>query len=122
MSRQNECLTSSLNKILKRFCSEGKTRFYLSEFVNEAKISIKEAEDFFIPLLGVGKIEGKLEVRCPNCGKDLGIFNRVYQIPERIVCEFCGEEFTRELEYIEIILEVKEGFFRSEKETGSSSN
>lgn len=120
MSHQTECSNNFLNKTLKRFYSEGKTRFYLSEFVDEAKVSVREAEDFFIPLMGVGKIEGKLEVRCPNCGKDLGVFDKLPEIPEKIVCEYCGQQFSKALEYIEIVLEVQKGFFRAQKESCSN--
>jgi len=42
---------TTLNKTLKKFCAEGKNRFYLSEFITEAKVSIREAEDFFLLLL-----------------------------------------------------------------------
>jgi DNA-directed RNA polymerase subunit RPC12/RpoP len=78
---------------------------------------LSQVEDYFIPLLGTNRIEGKLEVRCPNCGKDLGVFNRLPEIPENIVCEFCGHGFSRAMEYIEIVLEVKKEFFRTQKES-----
>lgn len=68
------------------------------------------------------KIEGKLEVRCPNCGKDLGIFDRLPQIPEKNVCEVCGQEFPKAMEYVEIVLEVKKGFFRAQKESCPDSD
>jgi len=91
---------------------QGRKRFYLSDFTAEAKVSLREAEDFFLPLLKKGKLEGKLEVRCPSCGKDIEIFDKLSQIPEEIECEICDYEFTRSMDYVEIILEVKEGFFR----------
>jgi predicted nucleic acid-binding Zn ribbon protein len=115
-------LNSSLSKLLKRFISEGKTRFYLSEFVEESNVPLSEVENYFVPLLGTNKIEGKLEVRCPNCGKDLGIFNRLPEIPESIVCEFCGYEFSKAMEYVEIVLEVKKGFFRVQEESCADSD
>jgi ribosomal protein S27E len=106
---------NSLNKLLKKFCSEGKTRFYFSEFVEEGQVSVEEAEKFLIPLMGNGKIEGTLELRCPNCGKDLGIFKRVLEIPEENSCQICGYEFCRSTDYMEIVLEVNCDFFRSEQ-------
>jgi len=108
-------LKNTLNKTLNRFCVEGIKRFYLSEFIDEAKVSMQEAEDFFLPLLKKGKFEGKLEVRCPSCGKDVEIYDRISQIPEEIECEICGFEFYKSMEYIEIILEVKNKFFRDQR-------
>jgi len=99
-------------KTLERFVKEGKTRFYLNEFVEDANITTRQAEDFFLPLLRKSKLEGELEVRCPNCGKDIGIYDKMSQIPEQIECEICGCSFGRSSEYIEIILEVKGEFFR----------
>jgi len=113
-------LKTTLNETLKKFCLEGKKRFYLSEFTIQAKVSIREAEDFFLPLLKKGKLEGKLEVRCPSCGKDVEIYDRISQVPEEIECEICGHEFSKSMDYIEIILEVKRKFFRDQKCSSSS--
>jgi DNA-directed RNA polymerase subunit RPC12/RpoP len=104
-----------LSKLLGKFYSEGKTRFYLSEIVEESSCSINEVEDFLIPLLGAGKIEGKLELRCPNCGKDFGLFNRYAEISDKITCEFCGYKFTKAMEFIEVVLEIKKPFFRGQE-------
>lgn len=122
MPYQTKCSNSSLSKLLKQFLSEGKTRFYLSEFVDESNVPLSEVENYFIPFLGANKVEGKLEVRCPDCGKDLGIFARLPEIPEKIVCEFCGHEFAKATEYIEIVLEVKKEFFRAQEESSPNSD
>ena len=122
MSFPKDCLRSTLNKLLRKFCREGKTRFYLSEFAEESNRPINEVEDYFIPLLGAGNIEGKLEVRCPNCGKDIGLFNRLSEIPENITCEFCGHNFSKAMEYIEMVLEIKERFFRDQESLSCSNN
>jgi len=76
---------------------------------------MREAEDFFLPLLKKGELEGKLEVRCPNCGKDVEIYDRVSQVPEEIECEICGSQFSKSMDYIEIILEVTGKFFRDQR-------
>lgn len=115
MKHPTNSLKTTLNETLKRFCSEGKKRFYLSEFTTQAKVSIREAEDFFLPLLKKGKLEGKLEVRCPSCGKDVEIYDRISQVPEEIECEICGYEFSKSMDYIEIILEVTGEFFRDQR-------
>jgi len=108
-------LKTTLNEALKRFCVEGKKSFYLSEFITEADVSIREAEDFFLRLLKKGMLEGKLEVRCPCCGKDVEIYDRMSQVPEETECEICGCKFSKSKEYIEIILEVGDEFFRDQK-------
>jgi ribosomal protein S27E len=92
----------------------------LSEFVQEANASIKDAEGFLIPLMREGKIKGKLEIRCPNCEKDLGTFGNLSEIPEEIECDICGYRFSRSLEYVEIILEVTGEFFRAQNGTSNS--
>lgn len=114
MRHPTDSLTIGLNETLKRFCEEGRKRFYLDEFIIEAKVSVREAEDFFLPLLKKGKLEGKLEVRCPCCGKDVEIYDRMSQIPEEMECEICGCKFSKSMDYIEIILEVWDKFFRDQ--------
>ncbi len=121
MSYQKDCSKNSLSNLLKKFYSEGKSRFYLSEFAEEAKCPAKEVEDFFIPLLGIGKIEGKVELRCPNCGRDFGLFNKISEVPKNVICDFCGHEFTVELEYVDIVLEVKKPFFRDQENIPSGT-
>lgn len=120
LKHHNEYLKNSLSKTLTKYGSEGKSPFYLSEFVQDTKVSIREAEDFFIPLLRSGDIVGKLEIRCPNCEKDIGTFKNLSKIPEEITCEICGYEFSRSLEYVEIVLEVKGKFFRAQKSFSTS--
>jgi DNA-directed RNA polymerase subunit RPC12/RpoP len=114
LSYPKDCSKSSLNNLLEQFISKGRTRFYLSEFAEESDCPIKEVEDYFIPLMGAGEIEGKLELRCPNCGKDFGLFRRTSDIPKSITCEFCGHKFTSSMEYTEIVLELKKPFFRDQ--------
>jgi predicted nucleic acid-binding Zn ribbon protein len=115
-------LTNSLDRILRKFSREGKTRFYLSEFVEESNCPTNEVEDYLIPLLGAGNIEGKLELRCPNCGKDIGLFNRFSEIPESIACESCGQKFAKAMEFVEIVLEIKKPFFRDQESTVCNTN
>ena len=99
--------------------SEGKKTFYLSEFAEKAKMPIQDVEDFFIPLLKVGKVEGRLEIRCPQCGRDQGEFKKVSEIPDEITCEICQYEFPRGSESLEIVLEVKDRFFRAGSDLSS---
>jgi DNA-directed RNA polymerase subunit RPC12/RpoP len=111
-----------LNSLLKQFISEGRTRFYLSEFAEESNCPIKEVEDYFIPLLGNGKIEGRLELRCPNCGKDFGLFSKISEIPKTVNCEFCGYRFASAVEFTEIVLELKKPFFRDHEIISDDTN
>lgn len=120
MTHPTDSLKTTLNEVLKRFCVEGKKSFYLSEFITEADVSIREAEDFFLRLLKKGMLEGKLEVRCPCCGKDVEIYDRMSQVPEETECEICGCKFSKSKEYIEIILEVGDEFFRDHKRSSHS--
>jgi ribosomal protein S27E len=102
-----------LESKLKEFLSQGRNKFYLRDFVEYAKVSLLEAEDFFIPLLKENEIEGSLEVRCPSCGAELGTYKKYLDVPEDITCELCGEEFPRSSDFLEIVLEVKGKFFRA---------
>lgn len=115
MQDQNECLSNTLKRKLKEFLSQGRNKFYLREFVEEAHITIVEAEDFFLPLLKKNEIEGSLEVRCPSCGASLGTYKKYLDVPEEITCELCGEDFPRSDDFLEIVLEVKGKFFRPQE-------
>jgi len=112
---------SSLEKSLKHFCSKGRTRFYLSEFAEENRISIIQAEDFFLHLLKANQVEGTLEVRCPRCGRDQGIFKKFLEMPEEFTCEICGYQFPADFSCTEIILEVKGDFFRTQSYASNSN-
>jgi len=101
-----------LKRKLKEFLSQGRNKFYLRDFVEEAHVTLTEAEDFFIPLLKENEIEGSLEVRCPKCGAELGTYKKYFDVPVEITCELCGEEFSRSSDFMEIVLEVKGKFFR----------
>lgn len=122
MSYPKDCSKSSLNSLLKQFISKGRTRFYLSEFAEESNCPIKEVEEYFIPLLGAGEIEGRLELRCPDCGRDFGLFSRISEIPQNVTCEFCGHSFPNAMEYTEIVLELKKPFFRDQEIIPDNSN
>ena len=115
MSNQTECSRSFLKKKIKEFLSQGRNKFYLHEIVEEAHVSVRDAEEFLIPLLEENKIEGNLEVRCPNCGADQGTFKKYHEIPPEMECEICGYEFLRSDEYLNVVLEVKGKFFRAQK-------
>lgn len=102
-------------KKLEEFLSQGRSKFYLRDIVEEAHVSLLDAEDFFIPLLKENEVEGSLEVRCPKCGAELGTFQRYPEIPERLTCELCETEFPRSSDYMEIVLEVVGKFFRAQE-------
>lgn len=118
LSHQRNYLIT-LSNILNRFCAEGRNIFYLEELVDESKVPLNEVEDFLIPLLKKGTIEGRLEVRCPRCGRDQGFFKRLSEIPDRIVCDICRYEFLMSSEYVRIVLEVKGEFFRDQNCTSN---
>jgi len=104
-----------LAKKLEEFLSQGRNKFYLRDIVEEAHVTVVEAESFFIPLLKENELEGNLEVRCPTCGAELGTYKRYPEVPEKLSCELCGTEFPRSDEYLNIVLEVKGKFFRAQK-------
>jgi ribosomal protein S27E len=118
---QKKYSLNTLVRKLKEFISQGRNKFYLRDFVEEAHVSLLEAQDFFIPLLKENEIEGSLEVRCPCCGAELGIYKKYLDVPEEITCELCGEEFPRSSDFLEIVLEVKGKFFRT-REGSPESN
>ena len=115
------CSHSSLKKKIEEFLSQGRSKFYLHEIVKEASVTFREAEEFFIPLLEKDKIEGSLELRCPNCGADQGTFRKYDQVPSEVECEHCGYSFPRSEDYLNIVLEVKGKFFRAQKIISTSS-
>jgi hypothetical protein len=120
LGNQKEYSRSTLKKKLEEFVSQGRDKFYLREIVEEAHVTVVEAEDFFIPLLRENELEGNLEVRCPTCGADLGTYKRYPEIPEKLSCENCGTEFPRSDEYLNIVLEVKGKFFRAQEISSTS--
>ncbi len=113
MTNQNECSKSSSNERIKNVI-KGKQRIYFRELLKQANVSMQELEDFLIPLLGEGKIEGNLEIRCPDCGADIGSFKHYNDIPKENECEYCGHSFPASDDYLEILLEVKGNFFRDQ--------
>jgi len=120
MPNQIKSSRSFLKRKIEEFVSQGRNKFYLHEVVEQTHISMREAEDFFVPLLEENKIEGSLELRCPNCGADQGTFKKYHQIPEEVECEICGFEFPRSDDYINVVLEVKGKFFRAQKNIPAS--
>lgn len=113
--RNLKTCSTSLEKTVKNIVARGQRKVYLRELLSEAKVSIEDAEDFLIPLLGEGTIEGSLELHCPVCGADLGSFRRYTDIPNETECYACGNIANRSDDYLEVVLEVKGGFFRCER-------
>ncbi|UCD40414.1 MAG: hypothetical protein JSV87_02470, partial [Candidatus Bathyarchaeota archaeon] len=99
--------------------SKGRNQFYLRQIVEEASVSLIEAEDFFLPLMKQKEIEGKLEVRCPKCGAVLGTFRKYPEIPQELTCELCDARFPTSSDFLEIILEVTGEFFRGPKRSSN---
>jgi hypothetical protein len=95
LSNPTKCSSTSLENKIRDFISHGKNRFYLREIVEEAQVSVVDAEDYLLPLLGENRVEGSLELRCPDCGADLGNFKKYNDIPTEIECEICGHHFPR---------------------------
>jgi hypothetical protein len=105
-----------LNKTIKKFSSEGKNIFYLEDLIREAGITEKQAEESLIYLLRKNSLEGRVEVICPRCGRDQGQYERFSQIPSELTCEICQYEFPAQIEAFQVVLEVKEEFFRKSTE------
>ena len=114
LSNTIDCSKSSLEKRFREFLSQDRKKFYLDDMIQEIGISTEVAEDFLIPLLEEKKIEGRLELRCPNCESHQGTFENYNLIPQEIECEICGHNFTKADEYLNILLEVKGKFFRAQ--------
>lgn len=110
MTSKPNCSNSSANRI--KAVLQEKKEIYFRELRKKADVSTEELEDFLIPLLGEGVIDSKLEVRCPNCGADLGSFPRYTNIPKENYCKTCGQSNPFSDNYLEIVLEVKGDFFR----------
>ncbi len=108
-SKQNYS-DSSANRI--KAALNGRKSITFRELRKKADVSTEELEDFLLPLLGEGVIEGKLEVRCSNCGADLGSYSKYTDVPKENDCEICGHSNPFSDDYLEIVLEVKADFFR----------
>lgn len=115
MSNQAESSQNILRKKIEEFLSQGIDKFYLEEIAEKAQVSFQETEAYFLPLLKKNEIEGKLEVRCPNCEGHQGGFSKYTDIPRQMHCELCDHEFSRSDDYIDVVLEVKGKFFRPQK-------
>jgi hypothetical protein len=109
INKQN-CSNSSANRI--KGVLDGRKSITFRELKTKADVSTEELEDFLLPLLSEEIIEGKLEVRCPNCGVDLGSYSKYTDIPKENDCEICGHSNPFSDNYLEIVLEVKGDFFR----------
>lgn len=121
MSNQTDYSKTTLKRKIEEFLSQGRSKFYFREMVEEAQVSVQDAENFLIPLLERGNIEGRLELRCPNCEAQLGTFKKYREIPEKIECEICGHEFSRSEENMNIVLEVTgTKFFRAQRISSTS--
>jgi len=115
LASQGDCSRSILTRKIEDFLSQGKSKFYLRDITEATHIPLGEIEDFLLPLLRENEIEGSLEVRCPNCGADMGSFKKYPEIPKEIYCELCGTASPIEDELLEVVLEVKGKFFRIQK-------
>lgn len=116
LSNQIEYSKITLKRKIEEFLSQGRNKFYFREMVEEAHVSVRDAEDFLIPLLEENRIEGRLELRCPNCEADLGTFAKYHEIPQNAECEICGHKFQRSDECLNIVLEVTgTEFFRAQR-------
>ena len=121
LSSHTEYSKITLKRKIEEFLAQGRTTFYFREMVEEAHVSVRDAEDFLLPLLEENKIEGKLELRCPNCEADIGTFRKYKEIPQEIECEICGHKFLRADEYLNIVLEVAgTKFFRTHSISSTS--
>ncbi len=104
--------SNSLTETLKRFIAEGKIVFYFDDLVKQSKVPRRYAEEYLIPLLKKDSLEGKIEVRCPRCRRDQGIFKNLSSVPKEFTCDICDLDFSMHREDLQIILEVKGDFFR----------
>jgi ribosomal protein S27E len=116
--RQSESLKATLDEILRKYAAEGKRTFDLRSLFQDVGGNIKTLESTVIPYLLSGKMSARLKVRCPECGKDLGEFERISQIPDELQCQACGTTFPRETEYLDVICTLADiGFFREPSKT-----
>jgi len=114
LASNHNCSNSSESRI--KAVLQGRKEIYFRELKRKAEVSTEELEDFLLPLLGEGVIDGKLELRCPSCGADLGSFPRYTDIPKENYCENCRHSNPFSDNYLEIVLEVKGDFFQANGE------
>lgn len=113
-------MKGTLDEVLKKYAAQGKRTFELRSLFRDVGTDPKILERVILQYFLSGKISARLQPRCPDCGKDLGAFDRLSQVPEELHCEVCGATFPRDLEYLDVICTVTGiDFFRGTKSEGA---
>lgn len=114
----NRSLRTTLNEVLKRYAAEGKRTFEFHSLTDDVGVDPTKVEQVLLEYLLAGKLSAQVQPRCPECGKDLGKYNRTVEIPEEIRCEICDAVFPKVPEYLDIICSIQDlDFFRVKKST-----
>ncbi len=71
MSGPQKYLPISLDKL--QALTKDRKKIYFHEIMKALNVSAKQLDDFLIPLLGEGAIDGAIDLRCPDCGAELGV-------------------------------------------------
>lgn len=113
---QQTSLTSTLDKLFQRRIASGNRQMYFSSLLRQSNLPSEVVERALLGYFQSGAIDGTLELQCPECGKDLGEYRRMSEIPEETSCYVCDARIPRSVEYVELVLHLtKDSFFRRSK-------
>lgn len=113
---QPPSLTNTLGRLLERKYAGGNRRLYFSSILRETNLPSETVEKVLLQYFQSGVVEGTLELQCPECGKDLGEYRRLKDLPEETVCFVCDAKIPRSVDYVELVVHLKSSaFFRGHK-------
>jgi predicted nucleic acid-binding Zn ribbon protein len=112
----------SLGKLLGREYAKGTTHLYFDSILRQLNLPSEQVELMLLDYFQSGAVEGTLELRCPECGKDLGRFKKLREIPAETTCYICGAIVPQSFSYVELVVHLKSGtFFRGDKHSSASN-
>ena len=119
---QPPSLTNTLHRLLERKYAGGSRRLYFSSILRETNLPSETVEKVLLHYFQSGDVEGTLELQCPECGKDLGEYRRLRDLPEETECFVCGAKIPRSVDYVELVVHLKSNaFFRGRKRSHATS-
>jgi len=110
---------NSLNNIfikLMEKCAKENRQISFEAILDKTNLPSEVVEKALLDCFQSGAAGGVLELRCPQCGKDLGEYKRLSEVPEKTICQICDTEVPRSFDYVELIVQPKtDHFFRTHK-------
>ena len=113
---QEKSLNNSLSRLLERAFLKGRRQLYFSTILRESNLPSELVEGTLFSFFQSGAVEGSLELRCPECGKDLGEYKKLSEMPQEVECYICDAKIPRSFDYVELVVHLKgDTFFREHR-------